>query len=172
MTEVTRDQFEVHPLQATHRPTGAKVCWPTIAAPDFHFADRGRIGEVLENGKVYGENDVLVVGVGLLMELFAKRREMSETPAKVEPNAEGLTGEERDALAVLRQLTLRPGQHTPLPTLIARWGTRGSAQSLLKALDALVGKGLAEASSDQFTFALKTPAMPTDFAACRDRPDT
>ena len=97
MTEVTRDQSEVHPLHATHRSTEAKVCWPTIAEPDFHFAERGRIGETLENGKVYDENDVLVVGVGLLMELFAKRREMSETPANVEPSAEGSTCEERDA---------------------------------------------------------------------------
>ena len=88
---------------------------------------------MLDNGKVCVENDVLAVGVGLWMELFAKCTEMSETPAKVEPGAEGLTREERDALAVLKQLTLGPGRHAPLATLIARWGTRGSAESLLKA---------------------------------------
>jgi hypothetical protein len=42
MTEVTRDQFDVTALQATHRPTGAKVNWATVQEPDFHFATRGK----------------------------------------------------------------------------------------------------------------------------------
>jgi hypothetical protein len=42
-----------------------------------------------------------------------------------------------------------------LPTLIARWGSRGTAVNLLETLNSLVAKGLAEASNDRFTFAAK-----------------
>ena len=37
-TAVTRDQFDVTATQATHRPTGATVCWATIESPDFSTA--------------------------------------------------------------------------------------------------------------------------------------
>ena len=58
-----------------------------------------------------------------------------------------LTDGERAALEILKGAGV--GRHVASPTLIGRWGSRG----MLKALDALVAKGLVEANGDQFTFA-------------------
>jgi hypothetical protein len=65
-----------------------------------------------------------------------------------------LTAEERDALKVLRILTLVAGEHLPLPALIAKKPSGRTAVELLTGLDGLVSKGLAVASHDRFTFAL------------------
>src|SRR5262245_24827930 len=142
-TAVTRDQFDVTATEALHRPTGARVCGATIGNPDFHFGDKGRVGAVLENLDVYDERDVFAGGVKLLMELFAKRRMMDE---ENEPDV--LTDGERAALEILKGAGV--GRHVALPTLIGRWGSRGKPVDLLKVLDALVAKGLVEASGDQF----------------------
>jgi hypothetical protein len=146
-TAVTRDQFDVTATQATHRPTGAKICWATLDNSDFHFGEKGRVDEVLENLDVYEEREVFVLGMKLLMELFAKRRMMDDDVD--EPD--GLTDAERAALEILKGAGV--GRHVALPTLLARWGSRRKSSNLLQAVNALVEKGLAEASSDRFTFA-------------------
>lgn len=67
---------------------------------------------------------------------------------------DSLAPEERDALKVLRILTLVAGQHLPLPTLFAKKPSSRTALDLLKGLNGLVSKGLAVSSHDCFTFAL------------------
>ena len=75
MTEAKEAQFAVNALQAMHKPTGAIIRFATNRDDDFDLAERGRIGEVLENGEVYDENDVVTVAVKLLMGMVMKRKD-------------------------------------------------------------------------------------------------
>ena len=73
MTEVKKEQFEVHGIQVKHRPTGAVVRWGSDGRSHYEFM-KGRAGEVLENGEVYDEYQVKVEGISLLEVERARRR--------------------------------------------------------------------------------------------------
>ena len=66
MSTVAKEQYLVSGLQVTHQPTGAKIRWASNGRDDFELV-HGTLGEVLENGEVFDEADVLQMGIELLM---------------------------------------------------------------------------------------------------------